>query len=88
MQPAYFLALISLATASVWAPPAVEHAPPAAAVMPSANAGNASEAEQDAALITGTIPAVLYRVTGEPLTCELIRLIDEVELIADENYCG
>jgi hypothetical protein len=56
--------------------------------MPSANAGNASEAEQDAALITGTIPAVLYRVTGEPLTCELIRLIDEVELIADENYCG
>jgi hypothetical protein len=88
MQPAYFFAVISLAMASNWAPPASEHAPPAAIVMPSANAGDASEAEQDASPITGSIPAVLYRVSGEPLSCELIRLMDEVELITDESYCG
>jgi hypothetical protein len=25
---------------------------------------------------------------GEGLTCEQIRLIDEVELITDDSYCG
>ena len=84
MQPAYFFAVISVALATAWAPPAVEHVPP---VMPNAYVGNASGAEQGAE-ITGSIPAVLYRVTGEALTCEQIRLIDEVELIADESYCG
>ena len=88
MQSAYFFAVISLAMASNWAPPALEQAPPAAIVMPSANVGDAPEAEQDASPITGSIPAVLYRVSGEPLSCELIRLMDEVELITDELYCG
>jgi hypothetical protein len=88
MQPAYLFAVISLAMASSWAPPAAEQAPPAAVVMPSANTGDASEAEQDASPITGSIPAVLFRVSGEPLSCELIRLLDEVELITDESYCG
>jgi hypothetical protein len=27
-------------------------------------------------------------VSGEPLSCELIRLMDEVELITDDSYCG
>jgi hypothetical protein len=88
MQPAYFFAVVSLAMASIWAPPAAVHVPPTVTVMPSANAGDASEAEQDASLITGSIPAVLYRISGEPLSCELIRLMDEVELITDESYCG
>jgi hypothetical protein len=84
MQPAYFFAVIGVALATAWAPPAAEHAPPA---MPNAYVGNASGAEQDGE-ITGSIPAVLHRVTGEALSCELIRLIDEVELIADDSYCG
>jgi hypothetical protein len=88
MQSAYFFAVISLAMASNWAPPALDHAPPAAIVMPSANVGDAPEAEQDASPITGSIPALLYRVSGEPLSCELIRLMDEVELVTDESYCG
>jgi hypothetical protein len=87
MQPAYFFAVVSLAMASIWAPPVAEHVPPAA-VMPNANVGNASEAEQDSALLTGSFPAVVYSVSGEPLSCELIRLIDEVELITDDSYCG
>jgi hypothetical protein len=86
MQPAYFFAVISLALASMWAPPAVEQDATATVAMQSGNAGDASATEQDA--LTGSIPAVLHRVTGEPLTCEQIRLIDEVELIADESYCG
>jgi hypothetical protein len=88
MQPAYFFAVISLAMASSWTPPAVEAVPPVVTVMPSANIGDASEAEQDTSQITGSIPAVLYRVSGEPLSCELIRLMDEVELITDDSYCG
>jgi hypothetical protein len=94
MQPAYLFAVISLAMTSSWAPPAVEHVPSAATVMSGANVGHASEAEQhasaeqDASQITGSIPAVLYRVSGEPLSCELIRLMDEVELITDDSYCG
>ena len=88
MQPAYFFAVVSLAMASIWAPPVVEQAPPPTAVMPSANVGNASEAEQDSAWLTGSVSAVVYSVSGEPLSCELVRLIDEVELITDDSYCG
>ena len=88
MQPAYFFAVVSLAMASIWAPPAAEYAPPAAVVMPSENVGNASEAEQDSAWFTGSASAVVYSVSGEPLSCELMRLIDEVELITDDSYCG
>jgi hypothetical protein len=88
MQPAYFFAVVSLAMASIWAPPAADHVPPTVTVMPSANVGDVSGAEQDASLITGSIPAVLNRMSGEPLSCELIRFIDEVELISDESYCG
>jgi hypothetical protein len=87
MQPAYFFAVVSLAMASIWAPPAADHAPPTVAVMQGANVGDASQVE-DAPLVTGSIPALLNRMSGEPLSCELIRLMDEVELIADESYCG
>jgi hypothetical protein len=55
--------------------------------MQGANVGDASQVE-DAPLVTGSIPALLNRMSGEPLSCELIRLMDEVELIADESYCG
>jgi hypothetical protein len=79
MQPAYLFAVISVALATAWGPPEPS-------VMPNAYVGNAYGTEDGE--ITGSIPAVLYRVTGEALTCEQIRLIDEVELIADESYCG
>jgi hypothetical protein len=88
MQPAQFFAAIALAFSSLWAPAAVQNPPAATAVMSATNTVNAADAEEGASLITGSIPAVLYRVNGEPLSCEMIRGMDEVELITDDSYCG
>jgi hypothetical protein len=88
MQPAQLFAAIALAFSSFWAPAAVQDRPPAAAVMSITDKGIAPDADQDATLVTGSIPAVLYRVNGEPLSCEMIRGMDEVELITDDSYCG
>jgi hypothetical protein len=88
MQPAYFFAVVSLAMASLWAPSAVERTAPTVTVMQNADGGDASDAEQDGSSLMGSIPSVLYRMSGEPLSCELIRLMDEVELITDDSYCG
>jgi hypothetical protein len=82
MQLAYFLAVISMTTVSAPAPQEMAPVTERAIIQLETQPADADDAA------TGSIPAVVYRVNGEPLTCEQIRHLDEVELIADDSYCG
>jgi hypothetical protein len=72
MRPAQFLVLCAMAFAAVAAIAGLQDRP------------DATQAE----LVTGSASVLVSRKTGKPLTCEQIRHLDEVELIADDSYCG
>jgi hypothetical protein len=72
-QTAYFTAVLALAGLTIaFAPVSVP-----------------SSARFDEPDITGSIAAIAKVLTeaGRLLTCEQIRLMDEVELITDDSYC-
>ena len=74
MQPAQFFVLCALALAAIGAAVGVQERLLAT-----------GQVEEQ---ITGSTPVLVSLKTGEPLTCEQIRHMDEVELITDDSYCG